>query len=101
MLGKARLAGFGSLEQPDRIALEQGRDLKPERLVRFAKSVDNLAEHGLVDFEHLGKPVLANARLPQLQLQILVHRSPPGNLLRETNHFDIVRVYFGGHRLRE
>src|ERR1035441_1516909 len=64
---------FIPLEQPDFVALQHVRDPGSQLGTRFSVSVDDFAEQRIVNIQHFGQAVLANATLPKLQLQIRIH----------------------------
>jgi hypothetical protein len=60
------------VKKPLRVAMEDFCDLRAQIWIRLAKSVNNLAQMGFVDSDHLGKAVLPDAARIHAQLQIWV-----------------------------
>ena len=63
------------LEEPVDFGVKCGGDCQPQRISGFPASVYDPAEIGLVNANHLGKPVLPYPCFVDRQLQIWVNRS--------------------------
>jgi hypothetical protein len=60
------------VKKPFRVAMEDFCDLRTQIWIGLTKSVNNLAQMGFVDSDHLGKAVLPDAARIHAQLQIWV-----------------------------